>query len=501
MSLNIIRITKGWLVALAALATHAAFAANAIERVEFSQLPDQTLVKVTLKSGLAAVPSSFSVAAPPRVAFDFPETENATGNNALAANVGTLNSINIVQAGERTRLVLNLASPNHYETKLDGNVLYIALSNGPVAAAPTTPAAERSAASQPVAEQNHVALNNLDFQANSTELATIRIDLSDPSAVLDAHKQGNNGLLLTFADTDLPARLEKRLDVRDFGSPVDSVTTKRYGKGVQVSFANHGDWTYSVRQIDATVIVEVRKIVDDPSNLAGAKELQGKVISFNFTQPVPVSQMIGIFQDITGLNFVVIPGISGEIQSLKMENTPVNVAIDVISRMYGLGFRRYGDIVMVGTAASLAAYDQEERKRAADLVKSEPIQQETFNIRYRTASEIGQCLVTPQQCSGGAAATQTGQPASGQAGYTPTTSGSGSAQAAGSAQQRQSSSIISADGSISWDDATSVIIVEETKSRLDKIRERIAALDRPIKQVMIEARIVQVDANFTRELG
>ncbi|MCK9283126.1 MAG: type IV pilus secretin PilQ [Rhodocyclaceae bacterium] len=483
-------------LSLLAVSALSAFAGNTIEKVEFSQLSDKVLVKISMREALSAVPSSFSVVAPPRIAFDFPDTDNATGSGVINAGVGALKGINIVQAGPRTRLVINLANPSQYEPRVEGNVLFISLGSS-AAKAPT----QTSAAVAPVSQSPNSAqtsISNVDFQASGTDLATVKIDLSDTNVSLDVQKQGNNGLALVFPGTAVPARLERKLDVRDFGSPISTVSTMKLGKGSQILLSNRGEWDYSVRQIDASVVVEVRRVQTDPNSVTGAKELQGKVISFNFAQPIPVSQMIGIFQDITGLNFVVMPGVAGEIQSLKMDNTPVNVAIDVISRMYGLGFRRYGGIVVVGKADDLAKYDKDERERAAALEKLEPIEQDSFKVRYRSAAEIVQALTG---ASSGAAAG--GAPA---AGANPSaTPGAPASPTAGSNQQGQlsgaSKSMISDRGTVSFDSVTNTIFVEETRGQLEKIRQRVQVLDRPIKQVMIEARIVSVKDSFSKSLG
>lgn len=479
------------------LLVSSAFAAgNAIEKVEFSQLPGEVLVKLQLRQPLTGQPSNFTVSNPPRVALDFNDTENASGTSNVPAGVGSLRSLNLIQAGERTRLVLNLSEASQYKIRTEGNAVYISLpKTDSRAVAATTPAPRVETASAATATPSAAptqrtssapiapVVQDMDFRAESADLAVFKLNLSEPNTLVDVRQQGND-LVLVLPGTTLPERLVKRLDVKDYGTPTDFITASRTSSGTQLVFNNKGEWDYNVRQLDNQVSIEVRRTVVDPTSLAGSKDVQGKVVSFNFTQPVPVSQMIGIFQDITGLNFMVMPGVSGEIQSLKMDNTPVETAIDVISRMYGLGFRRYGNIVVVGRADDLAKYDKDERDRAAALANSEPILQETFKIKYRTASEIVQKL------------------SSGTSTTTGTTAGSSPQQqpAAGAATTR-TNSLISDRGLITYDDATNTIYIEETKTRLTKIRERIQSLDRPMRQVIIEARIVQVDDSFQKDLG
>jgi type IV pilus assembly protein PilQ len=468
-------------------------ASNAIDNVEYSQLTDQVLVKVIFRQPLAVAPSSFTVSAPPRVAYDFPDTENAFGKSALNVNLGPLRSLNIAQGDTRTRLVLNLSSTNQVDSRIEGNTLYLSLPKmGLVAAAtPSAASAVIPPSTRPNAYETSSSINNLDFRAESMELATVKIDLSEPNVIVDA-RQRPDGVQLVLPNSIANEKLLKRLDVRDYGTPVEAISVANVGRGSQVTFTNRGDWDYNVRQLDTQLVVEFRRTTRDPNSLTGSKDLQGKVVSFNFTQPVPVSQMIGIFQDITGLNFMVMPGVSGEIQSLKMENTPVDEAITVISRMYNLGFRRYGSIVIVGRTDDLVKYDKDEKERAAAMASVEPIQQETFKIKYRTASEVANLLirngVTAQQSAPG------------------TTTPIASQQPGGNFPQGgslagQQRSLISDRGMLSIDDATNTIYVEETKTQLAKIRERIQALDRPAKQVMIEARIVETSNTFFSSLG
>lgn len=484
--------------ACSSLAAEPAATGNAIERVEYSQLAGQALVKVTLRTPLSKVPSSFTVSNPSRIAFDFPDTANASGVGQQEAGAGNLRSINVVQAVSRTRLVLNLSRPARYESRIEGRQLYISLPEESAVAAAAAPSSVRGATGRPaLASGSAPMISNLDFQATSSDLAVIKFDLTEPGALLDV-KQRGSGLVMTFVSAGLPERLEKKLDVRDFGTPVVTIAASRAGQGSQIVLANRGEWDYNVRQVDTSVVLEVSRSKVDPNNLAAARQVQGKVVSFNFTQPVPVSQMIGLFQDITGFNFVIMPGVTGEIQSLKMDNTPVSVAIDVISRMYGLGFRRYGDVVMVGKADDLAKYDKDERERAAALESVERIEQESIRVRYRPAAEIVQALMGGVDSQASATgANQGAAPAPGGSAPPPQVGGA-TPVAAVSGSTR---SLISSRGAISHDTVTNTIFVEETRSQLERIRERVALLDRPVRQVMIEARIVSVKDDFSRTLG
>lgn len=496
-------LTKAFCLCFASISFTAYAATNAIENVEYSQLADQVLVKITFRQALPAAPSSFTVSNPPRIAYDFPDTENTFGKSALNINLGPLRSLNIAQGDTRTRLVLNLTATNQIDSRIDGNSLFLSLPQMRVDASalsaaklpqPSTP----NPATVRREFETSSSINSLDFRAESMDVATIKIDLSEPNVIIDA-RQRPEGVQLYLPNSIAAEKLLRKLDVRDYGTPVETVSVSNIGRGSQINFATRGDWDYNVRQLDTQVVVEFRRNAHDPNSLTGSKDLQGKLVSFNFTQPVPVSQMIGIFQDITGLNFMVMPGVTGEIQSLKMENTPVDEAITVISRMYNLGFRRYGSIVVVGRTDDLVKYDKDEKERLAAMASVEPIQQETFKLKYRTASEVANLLlrngVSQLPITPNATTVQyTFQQGQNQGAASPTTATGGSL----AGQQR---SLISDRGMLSIDDATNTIYVEETKTQLAKVRERIQLLDRPAKQVMIEARIVEASSTFYSALG
>lgn len=471
---------------------------NAIERIEFSQISGQTLVKITMRTPLPRAPEPYTLYNPqPRLFFDFMDTENVSGTLQKQAALPDLQSINLVQAGTRTRLVLNLNKSSQYTSRIDGKVFWIALSPAGqvpgLAAGPAKSSASSGSSGSAIAEAN--SIQNVEFRAESSDLATLRIDVSNPNPMIDVKRQGSS-LVLVLPQVTLPDRLAQRSDMRDFGTPMMTATASSIGQGSQVIITNRGDWDYNVTQLDTSIRVEVRRMIQDPNSLVGSKELQGKTVSFNFTQPIPVSQMMGIFQDITGLNFVIMPGVSGEIERLKMENTPIETAINVVSRMYGLSMRRYGEVVVVGRAGDLARYEKEDRDLLAARADSEPIEQESIKIRHRPAAEIVAALTGAAPASGSSSA---GLPGPGA--FPPATGAAAAASPASGNSTGAVKSLISARGSISSDPVTNMIFVEETKSQLSKIRERIAAVDLPIRQVMIEARIVSVSSDFSKALG
>lgn len=480
---------------------------NAIEKLEASSISGQTLVKVTLREPLSAAPASFTVSSPPRIAFDFLATDNASGSNSQQYSLAELQSVNVVQAGGRTRLVLNLNRSSRYETRIDGKSLYISLVGSSADVEPSVPPPQPVAAAKvsvpaatvPASEGN--SLQDVDFRAESNDVARINLEVAEPNPLVDVKRQGTS-LVVSLLGVKLPERLARRLDVRDFGTPIVSATVARVMQGTQLAIATRGDWDYSVTQLDTQVKIEIRRRILDPNSLLGAKELQGKTVSFNFTQPVPVSQMIGIFQDITGLNFVMMPGVTGEIERLKMENTPVETAINVVCRMYGLAMRRFDGLVVVGKAADIAKYEKEEADLKNARLDTESIEQDSIKVRYRPAAEIVGALtgvVTTYSQSSTLSTTLQAQPP-GSSGTSGGTSGT-SLQGASSSSTAVGKSMISPRGSITSDSVTNTIFIEETKTQIAKIRERVAELDRPVRQVMIDARIVSVDTNFSRTLG
>ncbi|MCU0764777.1 MAG: AMIN domain-containing protein, partial [Burkholderiaceae bacterium] len=295
-----------------AVRAQAAAAANSVERIDATQTAAGVLLTIQLKAPLKETPPSFSVANPARIAIDLAATENNVGRNAVEFNQGDLRSVNIVQAQERTRLVLNLKRSVNHSVTVNGNVVQVALgglvdttSFRPAAASPTAPAAVAAASTAPpAAPSGPRALRSIDFRRGNEGEGRILVDLSDPNTSVDIRDQGNR-VIVDFLNTAAPESLRRRLDVTDFGTPIALVSTSQQGNNVRMVIEPRGMWEYNAYQSDTRFVVEVKPVREDPTRLIQGTRpgFQGERLSLNF-QNVEVRALLQVIADFTDLNII-----------------------------------------------------------------------------------------------------------------------------------------------------------------------------------------------------
>ncbi len=431
-----------------------ALAQNSIESVNVSpQSGGKVVVRIGLKEALAAPPAGFTVNNPPRLAFDFANTGNALGRNVQDVSDPDIRRINIVQAGNRTRMVLELTRALNYETQIDGKTVLITLQGGAGAAAASGAGAQRFAEA-PAADQKH-SLRNVDFRRGTAGEGRVVIDLSDSQVGIDVRRQGRS-IVVDFLNSDLPANLAKRFDVADFGTPVQLVEATKQGGNARVTITPTGNWEHSAYQADNRFIVEVKRVVEDPNRLV-RPGFAGEKLSLNF-QNVEVRSVLQVLADFTGLNIITSDSVSGNL-TLRLKDVPWDQALDIIMRSKGLDMRKEGNVVWIAPRDELATREKlalESRSQIADL---EPTQTESFQLNYQKAADV-QALLS-------------------------------------NATQR----ILSKRGSAVVDARTNQVFVQDTPSRLEDVRRLIRVIDVPVRQVMIEARIVEASDTFSRNLG
>ncbi len=438
--------------ALLALSTLAANAQNSIESVNVSpQSGGKIVVRVGLREALATAPAGFTVNNPPRLAFDFANTGNALGRNVQDVSDGDVRRINIVQAGNRTRMVLELTRALNYETQVDGKTVLITLQGATTAATSTT---GQRFAEAPASDQKH-SLRNVDFRRGNAGEGRVVIDLSDSQVGIDLRRQGRS-IIVDFLNSDLPANLAKRYDVTDFGTPVQLVEASKQGGNARVVITPTGNWEHSAYQADNRFIVEVKRVVEDPNRLV-RPGFAGEKLSLNF-QNVEVRSVLQVLADFTGLNIITSDSVTGNL-TLRLKDVPWDQALDIILRSKGLDMRKDGNVVWIAPRDELATREKlalESRSQIADL---EPTQTESFQLNYQKAVDV-QALLS-------------------------------------NAQQR----ILSKRGSAVVDARTNMVFVQDTPSRLEDVRRLVRTIDVPVRQVMIESRIVEASDTFSRNLG
>lgn len=366
-----------------ALATQAwAQSPNAIEAVSGSVQGGSEVIRIDLKEALTAVPTGFTIQSPARIALDFPGVSNSMGRSALDLNLGNLRSANVVQAGERTRVVLNLKAATAYTAQIQGKSLLITLD--PVAVATPSPVAA------PVFAENRnrdtLPLKDIDFRRGTDASGRIVVDLANNQVGVDIRQQGQT-LVVEFLKTALPEGLRRRLDVSDFGTPVQSVTTSQLGDKVRMVVEPKGAWEHSAYQSDSQFVLEVRQQKVDASKLSQGPGYTGEKLSLNF-QSIEVRSLLQVIADFTGFNVVTSDSVTGTV-TLRLKDVPWDQALDIILQAKGLDRRKIGNVLLIAPKDELAAKDKLDLESRNAIQTLESVRTQSFQINYAKAAEIG----------------------------------------------------------------------------------------------------------------
>ncbi len=457
---------KAAVLALALAAPLAAFAQNVIQSITASQQAGTDVVRVELSEPLSAVPGGFAVQSPPRVALDLPGVGNGMGRNSVELNQGNLRSANVAQSGERTRLVLNLRQAASYRVQLQGKSLIVLLdATSPVATASGAP----THFSQAQNEQP-LALRDVDFRRGSEGAGRVIVDLPSTQVGVDIRQQGQN-LVVEFLRSTLPEKLRRRLDVADFGTPVQAVSTFQSGDRVRMVVEPKGSWEHSAYQTDNQFVLEVRPLKVDPHKLVQGPGFSGEKLSLNF-QNIEVRALLQVIADFTNFNVVTSDSVTGTV-TLRLKDVPWDQALDIILQSKGLGVRKNGNVLWIAPKEELANREQvelESRRKIADL---EPTRTQAFQLNYTKAETIAKSLV------GSAMVGQSMADATGQ----------------------NTGRILSPRGSVLFEQRTNQLFVTDIPSKLEEVQAMIAKIDIPVRQVLIEARIVEATDNWGQSLG
>ncbi len=431
-------------------------ATNSIQNIDYTIQPGGKIVlKISMKDPLQAVPAGFTINNPPRIALDIPNTTNAFGKNLLGVNEGVLRNMNIIEAGSRTRLVLNLAKPAGYDTRIEANNLLITLQPSEVATASSNITTHFAQATGEA--QKHV-IRDIDFRRGKNGEGKIIVDLSDTNTGIDIHKQGKT-LVIDFVSVTLPGNLERRLDVIDFGTPVQSVDTFSQGKNARIVIEPKGEWEHSAYQTDRQFILEIRPVAEDPSKLAnGSKpKYKGEKLSLNF-QNVEIRSVLQVIADFTGLNLITSDTVSGNL-TLRLKDVPWDQALDIILQSKGLAKRENGSVILIAPSDELATKEKLELEARQQISELELTQTESFQLKFQKAPILQKMLTDDKN------------------------------------------KLLTKRGTAMLDERTNTVFVHDTPSKLDEIRKLINQIDVPIRQVLIESRIVEVSDAFNKKLG
>ncbi len=455
---------------------------NQLQAVEATLQPGAKLnVQLQLSQPLASAPVSFTLSNPPRVVFDLPNAINATGKNVIPINQGVLKSVQIAQSNDRSRVVLNLTKSVQHQLQLQGASLMVGL----IQEAQEVPVA--AAAAKRFSEQASGAahkIEHIDFVRGRNGEGRILVDLSDSRVGVNVRNAGKT-VVIDFADTELPEALQRRLNVINFNTPVLYVDALRHAHQAQIVIEPQGDWEQSAYQTDKRLVVDIRPLAKDPNKLIqGSKQgYAGEKLSLNF-QRVDVRDVLKVIADFTGKNIVVSDAVSGSV-TIGLKDVPWDQALDVIMKSKGLDMRVNGSVISIAPAEEFAAKEKAQLTAEAERETLEALRTEVFSLKYQKAMDFRNMLL-----GGGAGTT----------GSSGGSSPSMSVGATGSSGGRMNR-ILSQRGSVTFDARTNTIFVQDTPRKLDEVQAIINKVDVPVKQVMIESRMVIASNTFSKALG
>jgi len=472
------RLFTALLIAGAAWSGLAAAATNTLREISYDTLPGGKVeLHLNFAQGPVPEPKVFTTGNPPRIAIDFPDTENSAARH-LDIGKGSTMGVSAISAGGRTRVVVELMRDSSYRSRVDGNSLVFTVSNGTEAQTTTTASIIDPSKALPSSAAGP-AVSNIDFRRGPNGEGRVLINFSGSGANADMKREGDK-VVVNLDHVNLPANLAQRLDVLDFATPVQSVTTKAGTRGgARMEIAVKGNVETSAYQTGDQYVVEVapKKVVPgtgpDGKPLKGQEQAyNGNRVTFNF-QDIPVRSVLQLIADMSGQNLVAADTVGGAI-TLRLVNVPWDQALDVVLRAKGLDKRRNGNVIWIAPQEELAKYEQgvaEARMKAEDTAE---LVTDYVPISYGKAQDIAK-LLTQGSMTGG---------------------GSGGGGGGGSAH-----GFLSSRGSVSFDERTNTLLINDNPQKIRELRDLIAVLDRPVQQVLIESRIVVATDTFTRELG
>jgi len=428
---------------------------NKIESVDYSTLPGGRVnIRVRTTEPLANPPAGFTLNNPSRIALDFPKVGNGLAKNNIPAEAGALKSVTLAQGKDRTRMVLNLSKNVGYSTTAKGNEVSILLQANEASAG----AGVETKFSEPVLGNKAVAINNIDFVRGRNGEGRIIVDLSDASAGINIKQKGKT-IEVDFINTDVPANLQRRLNVINFNTPVLYVDTIKQGKNGRMTIEPKGNWEQSAYQADKKFIIDVRQVVEDPNKLVrGSKPgYAGEKLSLNF-QNIEVRAVLQVIADFTGLNIITSDTVTGNL-TLRLKDVPWDQALEIIMQSKGLDKRKNGNVILVAPADEIAAKEKQAFESQQQIDDVEPLRTEVFTLKYMKAEALKNILSDPKQ------------------------------------------KILSKRGNAVLDPRTNTVFVQDTPKYLEQVQAIINKTDIPVKQVMIESRLVIADDKYSKALG
>lgn len=456
-------IAKRWLFGVIgglALSVPTAFAANTLEAIDVGSLPGNKVQVILKMEQPPEKPLSFTIDNPARIALDLQDTHNALGKGPQPIGVGLAKSLTAIEAQGRTRVVIDLVQMAPYDTRIEGNMIVVTLqdSASTAAAASTVPSSSASAASQPIAASGN-AIQNVDFRRGDQGEGRVIITLASSNMPVDMRQEAGQ-VVLDFFGAELPENLHRRLDVSDFATPVKTVDTFAKGKNVRMVIAPTGEYDHVAYQTDNLYTVEIKPTTKEEQEARRREKLgfTGERLSLNF-QDIEVRSVLQLIADFTGTNIVVSDTVTGNL-TLRLQNVPWDQALDIVLKTKGLAMRKSDDVILVAPSEEIAAREKLELESQKQIEELAPLYAEYIQVNYAKAADLAELL-----------------------------------------KGEEGTSMLSDRGTVTIDQRTNTLLIRDTADKLADIRKLITTLDIPVRQVLIESRIVIANDDFAKELG
>ncbi|MBZ0071858.1 MAG: type IV pilus secretin PilQ [Gammaproteobacteria bacterium] len=456
-------VAKRWLFGVIgglALGIPTAFAANTLEAIDVGSLPGNKVQVILKMEQPPEKPLSFTIDNPARIALDLPDTHNALGKAPQPIGVGLAKSLTAIEAQGRTRVVINLVQMAPYDTRVEGNMIVVTLqdSASTAAAASAMPSAGTTATA-PQAAMSGNALQNVDFRRGDQGEGRVIITLASPNMPVDMRQEAGQ-VVLDFFGAELPENLHRRLDVSDFATPVKTVDTFVKGKNVRMVIAPSGDYDHVAYQTDNLFTVEIKPTTKEEQEARRREKLgfTGERLSLNF-QDIEVRSVLQLIADFTGTNIVVSDTVTGNL-TLRLQNVPWDQALDIVLRTKGLAMRKSNDVILVAPSEEIAAREKLELESQKQIEELAPLYSEYIQVNYAKAADLAELL-----------------------------------------KGEEGTSMLSERGTVTIDQRTNTLLIRDTAEKLADIRKLVTTLDIPVRQVLIESRIVIASDDFAKELG
>ncbi len=445
-------------------------AAN-LKTLDVAALPgDRIELKLSFDAPVPA-PRGYTTEQPARIALDLPGVTSQLATKSRDLGAGNARSVVVVQAQDRTRVIINLTTLSPYSSRVDGNNLFVVIGQGAAAAQASQPSTAKGAArvavppptpasARPYVPAGVRAIRNVDFQRGELGEGNVVIDLSNASIAADIQEQGGK-IRVDFAKTQLPDPLRVRLDVKDFATPVQFVSATASGDKASISIEPSGAFDYSAFQTENKLTISVRPLTNEDVDRRAADKpvYTGEKLSLNF-QDIDVRSVLQLIADFTNLNLVASDTVQGGI-TLRLQNVPWDQALDLVLKTKGLDKRKVGSVLLVAPADEIAARERQELESLKQIAELAPLRRELLQVNYAKAADIAKLF-----------------------------------QSVTSAESKADER-----GSITVDERTNNIIAYQTQDRLDELRRIVSQLDIPVRQVMIEARIVEANVDYDKQIG